>query len=290
MVLALPNFTLRYFGKDVQIVKTLNTIVVGIALFLLSGCSSPKTATERVSSPGGEWVDLSHDFAADTVYWPTAEPFKLDTVAAGMTEKGYYYSAYQFSAAEHGGTHIDAPVHFAERHDTVDQIPLDRLIGPAIKVDVSAKAERDYQISTADFEAWEIQNGQIPDDSIVLLQTGWSAYWNDRTKYLGTDRRGAEAVPELHFPGLSPEAARWLTESRKIKAIGLDTASIDYGQSQLFESHRILMGRNVPAFENVTNLSRLPAKVGMVIALPMKIRGGSGGPLRIVALVERPGK
>jgi kynurenine formamidase len=270
--------------------KTL--IIIGIVAGLVgfSGCST-RTApgiTERKLFPEGVWVDLSHDFAADTIYWPTAEPFRLDTVAAGMTDKGYYYSAYQFSAAEHGGTHIDAPVHFAERHDTVDQIPLDRLIGPAIKVDVSAKAkaDRDYQVSVADFQAWETQNGKIPDDSIVLLQTGWAEHWTDRMKYLGTDKRGAEAVAELHFPGLAPEAARWLTENRKIKAIGLDTASIDYGQSQLFESHRILMGQNISAFENVANLERLPVRVAMVIAMPMKIRGGSGGPLRIIAFVE----
>ena len=145
---------------------------------------------------------------------------------------------------------------------------------------------RDYQVSVADFEGWEARNGRIPDESIVLLQTGWAQFWSDRVKYLGTDKRGAEAVAELHFPGLAPEAARWLTENRKIKAIGLDTASIDYGQSQLFESHRILMGQDIPAFENVANLDRVSEKVAMVIAMPMKIRGGSGGPLRIVALLQ----
>jgi kynurenine formamidase len=157
-------------------------------------------------------------------------------------------------------------------------------------VDVSSKAktDRDYLVAVADFEAWEAQNGRIPDDSIVLLQTGWSNYWTDRMKYLGTDKRGPEAVAELHFPGLAPDAARWITETRKIKAIGLDTASIDYGQSASFESHRILMAQNIPAFENLANLDRLPAKVELVIAMPMKIRGGSGGPLRIIALVDRP--
>ena len=275
-----------------EIMKRRTIIVIIASLGLLSGCSTrtAPSAPERSFFPPGEWVDLSHDFAADTIYWPTAEPFKLDTVAAGETGAGYYYSAYQFSAAEHGGTHIDAPVHFAEGHRTVDQIPLEQLIGAAIKLDVSAKAQgdRDYQVGVTDFEAWEKQNGRIPDDSIVLLRTGWSEYWNDRMKYLGTDKRGAEAVVELHFPGLAPEAARWLTENRKIKAIGLDTASIDYGQSKLFESHRVLMGQNIPAFENVANLERLPEKVAMVIAMPMKIRGGSGGPLRIIAFVERP--
>lgn len=271
--------------------KTIKLLTV-LGLTLLTSCSAEQGRNQPTGLPAGEWIDLSHDLAADTVYWPTAEPFKLQTVAAGMTDKGYYYSAYQFCAAEHGGTHIDAPVHFAEGRESVDRIPLDRLIGPAIKVDISSKAatNRDYQIAMADFEAWENKNGRIPDDSIVLLQTGWSHYWPDSLKYLGTDKRGPEAVAELHFPGLEPAAAKWLTENRKIKAIGLDTASIDYGQSQLFETHRILMGQNIPAFENVADLDRLPEKISMVIAMPIKIRGGSGGPLRIIALIERPGK
>lgn len=264
-------------------------VLILLGTVLLAGCATQQVKIDGGQFPAGEWVDLSHDFAADTVFWPTAEPFKLETVAAGVTDKGYYYSAYQFSGAEHGGTHIDAPVHFAEGREPVDKIPLDRLIGPAIKVNVTgnASANRDYQIGVADFESWEKQHGRIPDDAIVLLQTGWSQYWPDPVKYLGTGKRGAEAVAELHFPGLDPNAARWLTENRKIKAIGLDTASIDYGQSQLFESHRTLMGQNIPAFENVANLDRLPDKISLVVAMPMKIRGGSGGPLRIIALVEK---
>ncbi|HSE38414.1 MAG TPA: cyclase family protein [Blastocatellia bacterium] len=264
--------------------------LLAIIVCLSYGCSARQEITQQDILHSGSWVDLSHDFSADTVYWPTAEPFKLTIVAAGKTDAGYYYSANQFSASEHGGTHIDAPVHFAESGDSVDRIPLDRLIGPAVKLDVSAKAkgDRDYLVSVADLETWETKNGKIPDDSIVLLQTGWSDHWNDRIKYLGTDKRGPEAVAELHFPGLAPDAARWLTENRKIKAIGLDTASIDYGQSTLFESHRTLMAQNIPAFENLNNLDRLPVKIAMVIAMPMKIRGGSGGPLRIIALVERP--
>ena len=255
------------------------------ALLLTAGCS-----TKQSRFPQGEWIDLSHGFSSETLYWPTAEPFKLQTVSAGMTDKGYYYSAYSFCAAEHGGTHIDAPVHFAEGRNSVDKIPLGRLIAPAIKMDVSAKAnaDRNYQVAVADFAAWESQHSRIPDGSIVLLQTGWARYWPDRMKYLGTVKLGPEGVAELHFPGLSPEAAKWLTDNRKINAIGLDTPSIDYGQSQLFESHRILMGKDIPAFENVASLDRIPVTGALVVALPMKIEGGSGGPLRIVALVPKP--
>jgi len=268
--------------------STIRFSIILVAALLLGACAA-KNSSEF---PKGEWIDLSHDFSDETIYWVTAEPFKRTTVAEGVTPGGYYYSAYNFSAAEHGGTHIDAPVHFAEGRESVDKISLDRLIGPAVKLNLTAKAaaNRDYQVSVADFEEWEKGHGRIPDDTIVFLQTGWSQYWPDALKYLGTNRRGAEAVPELHFPGLDPEAARWLTANRKIKAIGLDTASIDYGQSQMFESHRVLMGQNIPAFENVTNLNLVPDKIEMVIALPIKIRGGSGGPLRIAAMVNRAQK
>jgi kynurenine formamidase len=144
-------------------------------------------------------------------------------------------------------------------------------------------------VQAADFQAWEKTNGSIPKDAIVLLRTGYGKYWPDRKKYMGTDERGAQAVPKLHFPGLHPEAARWLTQHRAIKAIGLDTASIDYGQSTLFESHRALFEKNVPAFENLANLDQLPAKGFYLIALPMKIKGGSGGPLRVIAILDKRG-
>lgn len=249
-------------------------------LFLI-GCAKPSPF------PTGRWIDLSHDFSAETIYWPTAEPFKLDTVSAQRTPAGFYYAANNFRAAEHGGTHLDAPIHFAEGRKTIDQLPLEQLIAPAVVIDVSpkAQADRDYQINADDFTAWESQHGQIPNKAILLLRTGYGKFWPDRLKYLGTDKHGPEAVAELHFPGLHSEAARWLVANRNINAIGLDTPSIDYGQSKLFESHQILFERNIPAFENVANLEQLPITGALVVALPMKIKGGSGGPLRIVALV-----
>ena len=243
---------------------------------------------QRVASlPAGSVVDLSHSFDATTVYWPTAEAFKLEKDFEGMTEQGYYYSAYRYSSAEHGGTHIDAPVHFAKGRNTVDAIPLSQMIGSAIVVDVTGKVERnrDYQVTENDFRSWESRNGRIANGSIVLLRTGFGRFYPDRKKYLGTDQRGEKAVAELHFPGLHPDAARWLTRNRNIKAIGLDTPSIDYGQSKLFESHRILFEKNIPAFENVANLDKLPVKGFSIVALPIKIAGGSGGPLRIIAIV-----
>lgn len=259
-------------------------LTASILATLLWACTKPITPTAGKD----HWIDLTYPFDEQTIYWPTADKFRLDTVSEGITDNGYYYSAYAFCAAEHGGTHLDAPVHFAAGKQSMDEIPLDRLIGDAVVMDVSEKAlqNKDYLINVADFEAWEAANGRLPDDIIVLLRTGYGKFWPDRLTYMGTDEIGPQAVAKLHFPGLDPAAATWLVNQRKIKAIGLDTPSIDYGQSTLFESHQILFKADIPAFENVANLEQLPIKGAWVIALPMKIKGGSGGPLRIVARVR----
>ena len=251
------------------------------SMLLLIAC------TVRAPFPSGELVDLSYAFDEETIFWPTEEGFVLEQGSAGMTAQGYYYVANRFRMAEHGGTHIDAPIHFSEHGLTVDQIPLVQLIGPAVVVDVSAQcaANRDYQVQVVDFIQWEATHGSIPQGNIVLLRTGFGLFWPHRERYMGTAMRGPEAVPLLHFPGLHATAAQWLVEERGIKAVGLDTPSIDYGQSTAFESHVTLFQANVPAFENLANLDRLPATGFFVVALPMKIRGGSGAPLRVVAVV-----
>jgi kynurenine formamidase len=236
----------------------------------------------------GTWIDLTYDFDSNTLYWPTDTlGFRLDTVFHGHTENDYFYAAYGFSSAEHGGTHLDAPVHFAEGKLPVNGLSLDQLIGTAVIIDVSdsALANPDYLVSIADFERFEAAHGTIPEAAIVLLRTGYGAFWPDRERYLGTNNLGPEAVPLLHFPGLGWEAAQWLCQNRQIKAIGLDTPSIDYGQSSLFRSHRILFEQNIPVFENLANLDKLPITGSWVMALPMKIKGGSGAPLRAVAWI-----
>jgi kynurenine formamidase len=255
-----------------------------VCSLLFAACTTQQSAS---GFPAGQWIDLSHDFSDQTIYWVNADPFKREGTQ-GMTPKGFYYAQGNYAAAEHGGTHIDAPIHFAEGKKTVDQLTPNDLIGPAVKVDVSEKTanDRDYLISVADIENWEKANGRIPDGTIVLLQTGFAKYWPDKKQYLGTDQHGDEAAKDLHFPGLDPDAAKWLVENRKIKAIGLDTASIDYGQSSEFKSHVVLMTNNVPAFENLADLDQLPAKGFQIVALPMKIKSGSGAPLRIVAFVN----
>jgi kynurenine formamidase len=271
-----------------------------LTVLLLAGCSqhddhtkspsldSPQATAAAVASfPTGRLIDLTHPFDEQTIYWPTESGFLLERGNNGVTEKGYYYAANRFRAAEHGGTHVDAPIHFFDQRHTVEQIELQRLLGEAAVIDVSAKcqANRDYEISVSDLRAWEEAQGRQLVDLIVLLRTGWSRRWPDREAYLGTSGRGPEAVADLHFPGLSAEAARWLAESRSPKAVGIDTASIDHGQATHFPSHIVLCEHNIPGFENISNLDQLPQQGAYIVALPMKIAGGSGAPLRILAIL-----
>jgi kynurenine formamidase len=259
-----------------------------LALVVIGVLSTSCATQERQATPAfrGTIVDLSHDYSDQTVFWPTAEGFRLDKVAGGMTPQGYYYAANNFATAEHGGTHLDAPVHFAEGRWSVEQIPVEQLVGDAAVVDVSAKcaSQPDYQVTVDDLTGWEKTNGSL-NGRILLIRTDFSKRWPDAAGYLGTAQRGEAAVPRLHFPGLHPDAARWLVANRTVKAVGIDTASIDFGQSTLFETHRALYERNIPGLENLTNLDRLPARGATVVALPMKIKGGSGAPLRAIAIL-----
>ena len=261
-----------------------NSAISLLCVLVVIGCTQPQP---QQSSPldGGEWIDLTHNFDEQTIFWPTAESFHLDTVFVGETDAGFYYSAFQFCLAEHGGTHLDAPVHFSEGKWSVEQIPADHGIGHAVVIDVSENAlgDRDYLISVEDVTAWEAEHGEIPDGALVLFRTGYERFWPDRVRYMGTDERGPDAVAKLHFPGIGPALAQWLVDNRNIKAVGLDTPSLDYGQSKDFLSHQILNGDNILGFENLTNLDKLPPVGAWVVALPMKIKGGSGGPLRAVA-------
>ncbi len=269
----------------------LRSFCVAIAI---GGVASLVLAQATLAPPGesmvarfatGTWLDLTHAFDANTIYWPTEKGFLFEPGANGPNPKGYYYAANRFATAEHGGTHLDAPRHFAEGRHTADQIEPERLVGEAAVIDVREKCATDpaYEVTADDFVAWEAAHGRQLVDVIVLLRTGWSARWGDRAAYLGTDVRGPEAVPLLRFPGLAPEGAKWLVEHRRVKAVGIDTASIDHGPSTLFGSHVALCKADTPIFENLAGLDQLPEEGAFVVALPMKIAGGSGGPLRVLA-------
>lgn len=262
-------------------------------MLLLAACKpTPKQLSLNEMLSKGSWVDLTYSFSSQTIYWPNNPTgFKLDTQFNGITPAGFYYSSNALCAPEHGGTHLDAPVHFAKGKWTTDEIPVQQLLGEAIVIDVSDKANNnaDYQISVADIEAWEKINGAIPENAIVLFKTGWGKFYPDAEKYLGTSQKGQEAVALLHFPSIHPDAAAWLVKNRKIKAVGVDTASVDYGQSKDFKTHQILYAQNISGFENVANLDKIPTKGAYLIALPMKIKDGTGAPLRIIAWVSGGG-
>ena len=269
-------------------------IAAGVAaLGALAGCDAAER--DPALAAGGafdlarwEIVDLTHAFDANTLYWPTSPGrFRLDTLSWGEDDSGQFYAAFALSTPEHGGTHLDAPLHFAEGGASTDAVELERLIGPAVVIDVSSEAEsdRDYQLRPRDVQAWEREHGRVPEGSIVLLRTGWDRFWPSARRYLGDDVRGDAS--NLHFPAYAPDAVRLLVESRRVAALGIDAASIDYGASLTFAGHRLAAAAGVPALENLRMLDRLPPVGATVIALPMKVAGGSGGPARVVALVPR---
>lgn len=248
-------------------------------LFILSLCVTLSWA----GTPS--YIDLSHDYSSATLHWPSSTPFKITKAIAKTIPNGFYVSVRDYESNEHVGTHMDAPNHFAKGHPGISEIPLTQLIGPAITVDVvnEAKSNPDYQIGIKDFQKWEKIHGEIPAGTIVLLNTGYGKYWSQWALYSGTKKTGADSLTELHFPGLDPAAAKWLVKERKIKAVGIDTFSIDYGQTKEFDTHQILTKENIPIFENVASMEQLPATNFKIIALPMKIKGGTGAPLRIIA-------
>jgi kynurenine formamidase len=232
-------------------------------------------------------VDLSHTYGEDTLYWPTSTSRFEKSGSAGMSDAGFYYSAYTVCTPEHGGTHLDAPVHFHEEGAGTDEIPLQNLIAPAVVIDVSDSAARDrnYRLAPADVSEFEERHGRIAAGTMVLIRTGWSEFWPNAIDYLGDDTPGDSS--KLSFPGFGAEAVKLLVEERGVKLLGIDSASIDYGPSADFVAHRIAAAQGVTNLENLTNLEQLPASGAIVLALPMKIGGGSGGPVRVVALVPK---
>ncbi len=233
-------------------------------------------------------VDLTHPYNEDTLYWPTSPSrFEFKRLEFGDTPGGWFYSANTVCTPEHGGTHFDAPIHFSFKGQPVHAMALENLIAPAVSIDVSAKALKnpDYRLTIQDVLEFEARHGVIAAGTIVLLRTGWSERWPDAKRYLGDDTPGD--ATRLSFPSYGPGAARLLVEQREVALLGVDTASIDYGPSKDFAVHRIAAARNVGGLENLKGLEQLPPTGFTVLALPMAIEGGSGGPVRVVALVPK---
>jgi kynurenine formamidase len=212
---------------------------------ILQACS-PSSLNQILDLSKVQWIDLSHAYDEKTLYWPNnVKGFEHHEEFKGITPGNFFYSSYSISTPEHGGTHLDAPIHFAEKGFTLDQIPLTSLTGYAVVINVSdkTKSNPDYLISPQDLMDWEAKNGQIPAQSIVLFRYCDGSFTPREREYFGTDKKGVEAIPELHFPGIDPATSRWLVEQRNPKAVGIDTASIDYGQSKDFQTHQILLGK-----------------------------------------------
>ena len=254
--------------------------VLGAVWLMIYLCSSASAEIDE-----RKLIDLTYPLDEQTIAWPTNKPFEREQTAWGNTAGGYWYASGQFSMSEHAGTHMDAPIHFAEGMQSVDKIPIQKLIVPAVVIDVSSAAEtsRDYRLTQQDLEDWEARQGTIPPGAVVLMYTGWGARWPDREWYLGSVTPSDPKT--LHFPGFSKEAAEFLVGERKIDGIGIDTPSIDYGPSQDFVVHQIVNGANLYGLENLANLDKLPPKGAILVALPIKIRGGTGGPVRVIAIL-----
>jgi kynurenine formamidase len=262
---------------------TLLVILFSVSLSCLAAAQSPEP------SPGaGKLLDMTYAFDANTIYWPTAEPFQLEKLEWRILDGGWWYASNNYRASEHGGTHADAPIHFSEQGRTIDQIPLSDWIGPAVKIVVAAKCldNRDYLLTVEDIRQWEAEYGRIPDNAWVLMYTGIDTrYYPDRQKVLGTAKTGQEALAELSFPGFSAQAAEFLVQERKIKGIGLDTPSIDYGKSKDFQVHRICFAADKLAIENIANLDQLPSRGAVLYVIPMLIKDGTGAPARAFAVL-----
>ncbi len=239
----------------------------------------------RAADAASRLIDLTYTFDETTQVWPSNPPFRRDSMERGGTASEAWYATGQVALSEHAGTHLDAPIHFAQGQAGIDGIPVEQLIGPAVVLDVRAAVEddRDYRLSLADLHRWEARHGTIPAGAIVMMLTGWGLHWKDRERYFGS---ATPDVPTtLHFPGFSKEVAEFLVVERHISGIGIDTPSIDYGPSQDFVVHRLVNGAGLYGLENVARLEELPLSGATLIALPMKIAGGTGAPVRIIAIV-----
>lgn len=262
--------------------STLAALIGALALVAMSPAAAFDVQHYRL-------VDLSHVYDSQTLYWPSQPPmeFEFEQLAFGETPRGWFYAANRFCTPEHGGTHLDAPIHFHRSGQAVEQLPLERLVAPGVRIDVrkQAKNDRNYRLTREDVLAFEQRVGAIRPGTIVLMQTGWSRFWPSRQEYFGD--ASTEDASRLEFPSYGIDAARFLVEERKVAMLGVDTASIDYGRSQDFEVHRIAAARGVGGLENLARLDQLPETGFVLIALPMKIAGGSGAPVRVIALVPR---
>jgi len=254
-------------------------VCFALLLALRSQNTHHHSMLEGVPSGKTRVLDLSYAINDKLVPWPGDEKFFEATVNASVEKNGFFTRS--FWMLEHYGTHVDAPAHFPPGKTTVDQIPAKQLFGPAVVIDVRAESgkDADYQLGASRVEEWEERHGRIPEGAIVLLRTGWASRWPDARKYRNQDAKG-----KMHFPGFSPGAAKLLIQ-RKVSGLGCDTLSIDHGASSDYPVHHLALGAGLYQLENLADLSELPERGAFLIVAPIKLEGGSGGPVRVFALL-----
>ena len=227
-----------------------------------------------------EVVDLTHALRPDFPLFPVYNPVEV-AERFSVADDGFFVRSWSFD--EHCGTHVDAPAHFAAEGATVDRLnPVDLVLAVAV-IDVREKAVRDHDalIEPGDVLAWESRHGRLPDRSAVLALTGWGERAGDAAAYLNADAGGT-----LHSPGFSVECADFLKAERpEVRAIGLDTASLDIGASADFPAHVSWLPSGRYGIENLANLERVPEAGAVVMVGAPTFQGGSGGPARVLALV-----
>ncbi len=260
----------------------LKTFTIAVALVLALFLFAQRRAPESQKAEFKTIVDLTHTVSEKSPNYEVTEKPAFSAKVVSTYDNGGYF-ARDICLPEHFATHIDAPAHFAKGGWTVDQIPPERLLAPLVVIDVTDKASKnpDYQLSPEDISAWEKDNGPIPPGAVVMMRTGWSEKWDSSQKY-----RDADANGTMHFPGYSVDAARFLVEARKVVGLGIDTLSVDYGPSKDFPVHHYTAGKSVYHLENVADLWRVPKSGSLVMVAPAKIAGGSGGPVRILAMLR----
>ncbi len=254
--------------------RCLRASVVSAVIFLATSLAA--------QLPHGTVIDLTHDLSEKAPNWEGTEKSPFEATTLRTFEKDGYFSR-RICLPEHFATHLDAPAHFSKTGWTVDQIPVSHFIAPLFVLDVTAQSDKnvDYAITPADVAAFEKKHGRIPPDSVVFARTGWSKHWDSMKDYRNADAKGV-----MHFPGFSLEAAKLLVE-RRVVGLGIDTLSIDIGASPDYPAHRYVLPHNIYQVENVDDLSAIPATGAMVIIAPAKLEGGSGGPVRVLAIVPK---
>lgn len=262
-------------------------IILSLAVMGMCGGASPQTKSSAdecrllAGIPSGQTrvIDMTYVINDHSPAWPgDTHPFSA-IVTATPAKQGYF--TRKFTLLEHYETHMDAPAHFPPGKEALDQIPIDRFFGPGEVIDIRDKVAKDvdYRLTTEDVEDWESHHGRIPAGAIVMLRTGWASRWPDQKSYRNMDAKGV-----MHFPGYSVAAARLLI-SRRVSGLCIDTLSIDYGPSKDFEVHRTTLPAGLFHVENIANLDKLPATGAFIIAAPIKLEGGSGGPVRVFAIL-----